>query len=140
LSYWRVSAAGQATVALIASLVLADRLPTPWSTIAPLAVVALGIAAVVVVPTLRYRRWRYAVRDDEIDIRHGTFVVRRTLVPIRRVQHVETESGPLQGAFELATVAFHTAAGETEIPALGRYEAERVRARIALLARTRDDV
>jgi hypothetical protein len=93
-----------------------------------------------VLPSIRYSRWRYEVRDDEIDIQHGTFVIRRTLVPIRRVQHVETETGPLQGAFELASVAFHTAAGETEIPALARGEAERVRAQIARLARNLDDV
>ena len=46
----------------------------------------------------------------------------------------------LNGAFGLATVAFHTAAGETEIPALTTNQAELVRARIAELARTRDDV
>mgnify|MGYP006160374619 CR=1 FL=1 len=59
-------------------------------------------------------------RAEEIDLRHGLFTVRRTLVPIRRVQHVDTESGPLQGMFELATVSFHTAAGSTKIPALLR--------------------
>jgi uncharacterized protein len=101
----------------------------------------VGAAVVVAfLPRLRYSRWRYAVRDDEIDIRHGTFVVRRTLVPIRRVQHVETEAGPLLDSFGLASVSFHTAAGATEIPALTSLQAERVRARIALLARTRDDV
>jgi membrane protein YdbS with pleckstrin-like domain len=61
-------------------------------------------------------------------------------VPIRRVQHVDTETGPLQGAFELSSVAFFTAAGKTEIPALTTARAEVVRARIAELARTLDDV
>ena len=140
LTYWRFTTAGQAVAALVGALVLGGYVPSPWSTVAPVAVAAIGIAAVVVAPGLRYRRWRYAVRDDEIDIRHGTFVVRRTLVPIRRVQHVETESGPLLGSFGLAAVSFHTAAGETEIPALGSNQAELVRAQIARLARTRDDV
>ena len=97
-------------------------------------------AIVLVAPALRWRRWRYEIRDDEIDLRHGTFTVRRTLVPIRRVQHVDTEVGPIQQSVGLASVKFHTAAGATAIPALDRGEAELVRKRVAELARTRDDV
>jgi membrane protein YdbS with pleckstrin-like domain len=140
VSYWRAETTLQALGALIAALFAASLLPSPWKWLVPVATVVGGIAAIAVVPRLRHRRWRYAVRDTEIDIRHGTFVVRRTVVPIRRVQHVETESGPVQSFFEVASVAFFTAAGKTEIPALGRGQAEIVRAKIARLARTLDDV
>jgi uncharacterized protein len=102
--------------------------------------VAAAVGAAIVVPRIRLARFRYEVRDDEIDLRHGLVTVRRTLVPIRRVQHVDTETGPLQSMFDLATVSFHTAAGKTQIPALRRGEAEAVRGRVAALARTRDDV
>jgi uncharacterized protein len=129
---WRLQwAAG----GLVASAAAAASLRT-WGII----VVVLAIAGAVVAPELRWRRWRYEVRDDEIDLRHGLVTVRRTLVPIRRVQHVDTETGPLQSMFDLATVSFHTAAGKTQIPALRRGEAEAVRGRVAALARTRDDV
>jgi uncharacterized protein len=104
------------------------------------AVLVAGVLAVAIEPRLRWQRWRYEIRENEIDLRTGLFTIRRTLVPIRRVQHVDTESGPLQGAFGLATVSFHTAAGATEIPALERGEAELVRRRVGELARTRDDV
>ena len=140
LDYWRARTAAQALIALVAALIAARVLPSPLRWLVLLVAVAGGAAAIAVVPRLRHRRWRYAVRDTEIDIRHGTFVVRRTVVPIRRVQHVETESGPVQSLFEVASVAFFTAAGKTEIPALRRGEAELVRARIARLARTLDDV
>jgi uncharacterized protein len=117
----------------------ADEVGLPvW--VVPAVVAVLGVTAVVVLPRLRWRRWRYEVREDEIDLRAGLWTIRRTLVPIRRVQHVDTESGLLQTFFDLATVTFHTAAGATEIPALQRAEAERVRSRVAELARTRDDV
>jgi membrane protein YdbS with pleckstrin-like domain len=105
-----------------------------------LVVVAAAVTAVVIVPRVRWRRWRYEIREDEIDLRSGLFTIRRVLVPIRRVQHVDTASSLLQNFFDLATVTFHTAAGETEIPALKRGEAEAVRGRVAELARTRDDV
>jgi len=127
---------------LAISLALAPRannisLP-PW--LVPAAVALLGISTVIFIPRLRWRRWRYEVREDEIDLRSGLWTIRRTLVPIRRVQHVDTESGVLQAVFELASVTFHTAAGATQIPALERGEAERVRSRVSELARTRDDV
>jgi membrane protein YdbS with pleckstrin-like domain len=101
---------------------------------------AYGLISVGVVPSLRWRRWRYDVRDEEIDLRHGAVVERRTVVPMRRVQHVDTSSGPLQGMFELATVTFHTAAGPVEIPALWRGEADAIRHRVSGLAQTLDDV
>ena len=110
-----------------------------WGWLALVAALLVLVVRGALVPELRWRRWRYEIRDDEIDLLHGAFVVRRTLIPIRRVQHVDTESGPLQGSFGLTTVTFHTAAGGVEIPALARGEAEAVRARVALLARTRDD-
>ena len=118
---------------------IADDLGLPsW---APLALVlVVGAASVVVVPRVRWARWRYEIREDEIDLRSGLVTTRRTLVPIRREQHVDTESGLLQTFFDLATVTFHTAAGETEIPALTRQDAEAVRRRVGELAKTHDDV
>ena len=114
----------------------------PVAAFGALGLVVLPLAAAVVwlLPEIAWRRWRYEVRDDEIDLRHGLLRIRRTLVPIRRVQHVDTSTGPLQAQFDLATVEFHTAAGGVEIPGLLRSEAESVRRRVAELARTRDDV
>ena len=105
-----------------------------------LAAVAAGAAAVVVAPELRWRRWRWEVREHEVDIRHGTVAVTRTLVPMLRVQHVDTKRDLLQQALGLATVVFHTAAGANEIPALTVAEAAQVRDRIAELARTADEL
>jgi uncharacterized protein len=95
----------------------------------------LGIA-VVLVPELRYRRWRWDVRPDVIDIQHGTFTVRRTLVPLERVQHVDTKRDVLEQMLDLSTVVVHTAAGSHTIPYLSDFDASELRDRIASLART----
>ncbi len=137
-SYWRIKGFAYGGAALVGAIMLA----TPLGDLAWLGfAVALSAAAVLVgvLPGLRWRRWRYEIRDDEVDLMRGAFVVRRTIIPIRRVQHVDTESGPIQDSLELATVTFHTAAGGVAIPALGKGEAEQVRSRVAELARTRDD-
>ena len=140
--YWQVALAGPALVAAAIGLAvgdLAEEIGLPgWLPVA-LALV-LGVLAIVLIPPLRWSRWRYEVREEEIDLRHGLFTIRRTLVPIRRVQHVDTATSWLQGEFDLATVTFHTAAGATEIPAVHKSEAEGIRMRVAELARTRDDV
>jgi len=90
------------------------------------------------VPELRWRRWRWEVREHEIDLQRGIIVVRRTLIPMARVQHVETERGLIGQALGLATVEIHTAAGSHEIPLLTDFDAGMLRSRIAELARTDD--
>lgn len=141
--YWGLSIGLRAAVAALIALTLGSDLAGEVGLAAwiPFALVAAGgAAAALVIPEVRWRRWRYEVRDNEIDLRHGLWTTRRTLVPIRRIQHVDTEAGPLQNAFSLAAVDFHTAAGRTRIPALGRDEADTIRRRVGELARTRDDV
>jgi len=101
-----------------------------------LAALAVAIAAVVVAPRVRLRRFRYEVRDDEIDLQRGIVVQTRTLVPMVRVQHVDVRRTVLSRMFGLAAVVFHTAAGANDIPALRDADAAAIRDRIADLART----
>jgi membrane protein YdbS with pleckstrin-like domain len=105
-------------------------------------VVALAFALLVAVglPLLRYRTWRYAVREEEIDLRHGAFVVRRTIIPMARVQHVDTSVSPLGQLFGIATLTVHTAAGSHSVPGLDAGTADRLRTEIARYAREPDDV
>jgi membrane protein YdbS with pleckstrin-like domain len=93
-----------------------------------------------VVPDLRWRRWRYEIRDDEVDLQRGIVWVTRTLVPLARIQHVDTQSGPLQRRFGLATVVFYTAAGANQIPELSTPVAAEARDRIAELTREQDEL
>jgi hypothetical protein len=103
---------------------------------------AVGVVAVggVAAPLLRWRTWRYEVRDEEIDLLRGAVVVRRTLIPMTRVQHVDTQRTPLSDLFELRSVTVHTAAGSHSIPALRPGDAAAIRDRIAVLARQPDEL
>jgi uncharacterized protein len=104
--------------------------------------VAVGVVAVggVAAPLLRWRTWRYEVRDEEIDLLRGAVVVRRTLIPMTRVQHVDTQRTPLSDLFELRSVTVHTAADSHSIPALRPADAAAIRDRIAVLARQPDEI
>jgi uncharacterized protein len=134
---WRAQGLGATVAALIAAGVLSEQVGGAVWMLLPLVV---AIVAIGVVPELRWARWRYEVRDEEIDLRHGTVRITRTLVPMLRVQHVDTTQGPLDQALGLATVVVHTAAGTTTIPALDEGHAARLRDRIAALARTADEL
>jgi uncharacterized protein len=131
---WRA----QGLIATVAALFVSRAMPggAVWILL-PVVVFAIGVVAI---PELRWSRWRYEVRDEEIDLRHGTLTITRTLIPMLRVQHVDTTRGPLDQLLGLATVVIHTAAGRTTIPALDDEYAGRLRDRIAALARTADDL
>lgn len=105
-----------------------------------LAAVALYGLVVGVLPPLRWRRWRYEIREEEVDLQRGIVWVSRTLVPLARIQHVDTQHGPLQRWFGLATVIFYTAAGANHIPELSAPVAAEVRDRISELTREQDEL
>ena len=107
----------------------------------PAALTALAVLTLVIaIPTLRWRRWRYEIRSDEVDLQRGIVWVSRTLVPLARIQHVDTRTGPLERGLGLATVVFYTAAGPNQIPELSAPVAGEVRDRIAELAREQDEL
>jgi membrane protein YdbS with pleckstrin-like domain len=105
-----------------------------------LAVVVLAGVVVGVVPGMRWRRWRYEIRPDEVDLQRGIFWISHTLVPLARIQHVDTRQGPLQRRFGLSTVVFYTAAGPNQIPELSTPVAAEARDRIAELTREQDEL
>jgi membrane protein YdbS with pleckstrin-like domain len=105
-----------------------------------LVVLVLGGMTVGVAPGLRWRRWRYEIRPDEIDLQRGIYWIERTLVPLARIQHVDTRQGPLQRRFGLSTVVFYTAAGPNQIPELSTPVAAEVRDRIAELTGEQDEL
>ena len=140
---WATEAlAWAAPLVAVAWLVLgaADDLPGAVPAIATAAVLLAAAGGVIVVPQLRWRRWRWDVRDEEIDLRHGTVAEIRTIVPMARVQHVDVRRSFLAQRFGTADVIVHTAAGRTRIPMLPEAAAVEVRDRIADLARAPDEL
>ncbi len=96
----------------IAAFVVAyyfDFLPY-WVGIALLAVTLLewGVTGFII-PKLRWRRWRYQIYDQEVYIQHGILIVTRTVVPMIRVQHVDTQQGPILKKYGLSTLEISTA-------------------------------
>jgi hypothetical protein len=106
----------------------------------PAAFAVALVAWAFVRPEIEFRQWRFEIREDEVDLLHGVITRTRQVVPMSRIQHVDTTRGPLQRRYGLATVQFFTAAGAMEIPQLSAERAEQVRDQIAALAKVHDDL
>lgn len=144
LTVWRITSALYAVIILmfvIAIIIVSVLFTFPaWiSGIAVLVFILFSYFFIYLFPLLRWRRWRYDVRAEEIELQNGVFIKKRTLIPMIRVQHVDTKQGPILSKYKLATVTVSTAATIHEIPALELTEAEELRTYISRLARVADD-
>ncbi|PZF90247.1 PH domain-containing protein [Micromonospora deserti] len=110
-----------------------------WMFGAALAVVLLLGALRVVAIVRAVRAWGYAEREDDLLVRHGLLVRRLSIVPYSRMQFVDVSAGPLERAFDLATVQLHTAAAASDarVPGLRPTEASRLRDRLTALGEDR---
>lgn len=99
----------------------------------------LGVTFVWAWPEISYRRWRWEVAQEEVRLREGIVIVSHTVIPMVRIQHVDTSQGPIMRAVGLSDVHISTAAGKHTIPALSDADAAALRDRIATLARVTDD-
>lgn len=111
-----------------------------WTIIAlGIIVVAIWLLSIFLMPYLSWKNWRYAIDENEIDLKRGVIFKIRTLIPLSRVQHVDTRQGPLLGSYNLASVTISTAATTHEIPALDEVLADRVRHQISTFARLAEE-
>ncbi|KEK24918.1 PH domain-containing protein [Bacillus gaemokensis] len=88
---------------------------------------------------LRQRYHSYQLNEEELEIQHGMFTVKRVLVPMIRVQHVTIEQGPVMRKYDLAELQISTAATSHSIPGLKMREAEQLKRQIAELAKVSDE-
>ncbi|MFD1325055.1 PH domain-containing protein [Micromonospora sonneratiae] len=106
-----------------------------------LALVAVLLLAVLrVIAIVRaVHAWGYAERDNDLLVRHGLLIRRLSIVPYARMQFVDVSAGPLERAFNLATVQLHTAAAasDAKVPGLRPAEASRLRDRLTALGEDR---
>ncbi|MGH7720145.1 MAG: PH domain-containing protein [Gemmatimonadaceae bacterium] len=141
---WRITmAAWLATFALV-PLVLGILVGPLYPLLAVAVLVALsGLVLAARWPAARYRAWGYRIREDDVMLHHGVLWKTVSVVPHARIQHVDTQRGPLERALGLATVTVHTAGSVgavMSIPGVDAGEAEVLRDRIAALSGKSDAI
>jgi membrane protein YdbS with pleckstrin-like domain len=143
ISYWRWRWLLSLLPALLLLAALAIVIPwgdawLRWSAFLVLAVAAF--VALIILPPIRYRVFWYAISPTEIDIQHGIIFIKRSVIPMNRVQSMRVERGPIADHFQMSTLRISTAASTLSVSGLGRPEADEVCTRISQLADVADDL
>ncbi|TMQ90036.1 hypothetical protein ETD83_37215 [Actinomadura soli] len=86
----------------------------------PYIIGTAGLLMVTVAPVWRYRVHRWEVSADVVYTRTGWFSREWMLVPVGRIQTVDTEQGWIERMLGLATIEVNTAshAGSSEVAGL----------------------
>ena len=88
------------------------------------------ISWVLVIPKLRYRYWRYELREEDLYAVRGIWNRVQTIVPLRRIQHLDVEQDLIEGNYDIARLVVHTAgtrSTDVVVPGLPYDEAIRLR-------------
>ncbi|MGH3866977.1 MAG: PH domain-containing protein [Pseudonocardiaceae bacterium] len=130
ITWWATQAALQVAAVLIPLAVglLAWADARPWLIPSTAAVVVVGVGYLLVMPRWRFRVHRWETTDDAVYTSTGWISQEWRVAPMSRIQTVDTERGPLQQLFGLATVTVTTAsaAGALRLAGLDRAVAERL--------------
>lgn len=97
-----------------------------WLMIVLGVLLTLNVISVIVVPIIRYKRYKYRITDDEIDVIEGFLWVKRDIVPIERLHKIEIAQGPIDRMYKLAKVQVTTAGGDVTIRFLERDVADSI--------------
>lgn len=141
---WGLGLLGRTAFFAVAALV-GERfvaLPVPAGAL-PIVVVVVGLALAIFWPRALYGAWGFRIRTDDLYVRRGVVWRAASVIPHRRIQHVDTQSGPIERALGLAQVVIYTAGvrgADVTIPGLARPDAESLRDRLAALGGVDDGV
>jgi uncharacterized protein len=110
-------------VALVFGAVLAavDQWITPVPTAGLIGAVVVMIALGAAYAIRLYQIWRFALQSDALYLERGVITFVETAVPFVRVQHVDTQFGPVERALGLSSVVVYTAGSrnaDVRIPGL----------------------
>jgi uncharacterized protein len=114
----------------------------PWLGPVLLILGALYLVNVLLMPTWRYLVHRWETTDDAVYALEGWLTRKWQIIPISRIQSIDTEIGPLQQILGLATIKVTTASSDGTITIEGldaRIAEETVDRLRAVTAATRGD-
>jgi membrane protein YdbS with pleckstrin-like domain len=144
--YWALRAAAGWLVIAAFELIMGLTNAWPWlgdalPVVLPVTVIG-AVAHVTVMPRWRFHVHRWESTDTAVYTQSGWFDQERRIAPLSRIQTVDTERGPLEQVFSLATVTVTTAsaAGPLKIHGLDDDVAQALVDRLTkVAAAARDD-
>ncbi len=132
---WRIKSGIFAAILVVAALVVdilnffdAEK-SLPFG-ILPGVVLAFTLIFVIWIPSLRYRYWAYDLRAQELLLVRGIFNRVHTIIPLRRIQHLDVSQDLFEREYEVGKLVIHTAgtrSSDVILPGLSLVSAEALR-------------
>ena len=104
----RIVASIWAAVFLIAACVAEFAIPG-WHGVVLIPVLIVSLLLILRVPQRRWAVRGYSVAQERLRVVRGLLFHSDTVVPFGRVQHIDVDQGPLERAYDIATLTVHTA-------------------------------
>ncbi len=98
--------------------------------IIPALIAVLAIIDIIVVPEIRYRRYKYYLDDEMLVVEEGLWFITRSIAPIERIHQIEVKRGPVDRMFGMGNVIVTTAGGVVKIAFLEDAVADEIAARL----------
>lgn len=108
----------------------------------PFFLIALGVLVLIFIINIieiefGFPRRKFGIRTLDLIFQQGFFVFKQTIVPYKRIQHVEIRQGLVFKAFKLYTLKIYTAGsstGDLSIAGLNKTNADKLKAQILKVA------
>jgi membrane protein YdbS with pleckstrin-like domain len=101
--------------ALLTSIILTGILNIAYTVLVEFSAFFAGVSLVVLTAILeiymllRFRAWGFEMREDYLYLERGVLKKVKSKVPYVRVQHVDTQRGPIYRVFGLSKLVVYTA-------------------------------
>lgn len=108
-----------------------------WIILAILLLIA-DIWSIGIRPYLLYRNTRYEISEEYLQVKSGAMFEKVEMVPMTKIQSVETNQGPIMRKFNLCTVSVETMGSSHAILGIEKEKAIQARNDIAQFAKIKE--
>jgi membrane protein YdbS with pleckstrin-like domain len=113
-----------------------------WITWILIAITAISVLATIwsiaIRPFLLYKNTRYQIDEAFLQLKSGAFIEKHELVPMTKIQSVETNQGPVMRKYNLCSVSVETTGTSHAINGLPKEIAIELRNQIARYAKLKE--
>src|SRR5690625_14187 len=101
-------------------------------------IILIAFWSIFISPFLLYKNWRYHVDEEFLQLKSGALKEKHQLVPMTKIQSVETNQGPILRKYGLYSLSIETMGSSHRIPALPEEVAIALRNQIAYFAKIKE--
>lgn len=84
------------------------------------------VIGVIIYPKIEYKQWKYMIGEDKVEIQHGIFYIKHTVIPIIKIQHITMTQGIIFRANDIMEVDISLASGSFSITGLSIDDAREI--------------